>query len=559
MTAILNGIEQLGADVCAGFGWVFTLLFRILRLPFVGIVKAVFGIRDFAVSSFRRVVGDEKFFTGRAVRAVKGVGYALRRSPKSVPSVVAYYVKRSFARYGGLARYLLLLAVPAAAAVLFFGVFFHFRALTPAYLLTASDGSVVGCVQDESEYLLARAAARRVLEDGGEAGDVSFPEVRLTPALVRRNRFTGLQALSDTLLSLSDAKVTDACGVYIDGAFLCAVKSETEARAVFDRLLRSLSEGAEGVSAFVQNITLTQGVYPESAVASAETLNSLVSAVGADAYYTADREMTVAEAAADLALSEEAFLLLNPDYTAEDTVPAGANLLAAKGEGPLTVKTVVAEVETVDKPYETVEIKSDSLYVGTDRVVVDGEKGKEQITNLVTYIGGERVASEEISRLTLKEPVSQTLQVGTRALDSSYVVATSFGGILLWPAVGCDRINSDYGYRWGKLHSAIDIGSSVGTSYGKTVVAAAKGTVVIAGVHSSYGYYVKIDHGNGMQTLYAHCMAGSLMVYPGQQVIAGQPIARVGATGYATGPHLHFEVIMNGVRVDPKPYLGLKR
>ena len=269
--------------------------------------------------------------------------------------------------------------------------------------------------------------------------------------------------------------------------------------------------------------------------------------------------MTVPEAAAALGLSEKAFLALNPAYGAEDTVPEGATLLQAKGGTPLTLKTVVAEVETREKPYETVEIKSDSLYVGTDRVVVDGEKGMEQITTLVTYIGGQRVSGEVISQLTLKEPVAQTLQVGMRALDSSYVVATSYGGILLWPAVNCDRVNSDYGYRWGKLHSAIDIGSSVGTSYGKTVVAAAKGTVVIAGVHSSYGYYVKIDHGNGMQTLYAHCMAGSLMVYPGQQVIAGQPIARVGATGYATGPHLHFEVIMNGVCVDPKPYLGLKR
>ncbi len=139
------------------------------------------------------------------------------------------------------------------------------------------------------------------------------------------------------------------------------------------------------------------------------------------------------------------------------------------------------------------------------------------------------------------------------------MIATSYGGILLWPVPRADRINSDYAYRWGKLHAALDIGSSSGTSLGKTVVAAAAGTVVIAGVHSSYGYYVKIDHGNGLQTLYAHCIAGSLMVYPGQKVVAGQAIARVGQTGYATGPHLHFEVIVNGVRVDPKPYLGISR
>ena len=108
------------------------------------------------------------------------------------------------------------------------------------------------------------------------------------------------------------------------------------------------------------------------------------------------------------------------------------------------------------------------------------------------------------------------------------------------------------------MHEALDIGTEgEGSSLGKTVVAAAAGTVVIAGTHSSYGYYVKIDHGNGMETLYAHCMEDSLLVEVGDYVQAGQPIARIGMTGYATGPHLHFEVIIYGTRVDPKPYLGI--
>ncbi|MBQ7688183.1 MAG: M23 family metallopeptidase [Clostridia bacterium] len=180
------------------------------------------------------------------------------------------------------------------------------------------------------------------------------------------------------------------------------------------------------------------------------------------------------------------------------------------------------------------------------------------MTKLVTYVDGAPTGEEEeVGRLTVIRPVAEQLQVGTRALDASFVSGSSYGGLLIWPAVGADNINSDYAWRWGKLHAALDIGSKVGTSLGKTVVAAAEGTVVISGVHSSYGYYVKIDHGNGMQTLYAHCMAGSLLVNVGDHVDAGTPIAKVGMTGYATGPHLHFEVIINGVRVDPKPYLGI--
>ncbi|MEG1244300.1 MAG: M23 family metallopeptidase, partial [Oscillospiraceae bacterium] len=73
-----------------------------------------------------------------------------------------------------------------------------------------------------------------------------------------------------------------------------------------------------------------------------------------------------------------------------------------------------------------------------------------------------------------------------------------------------------------------------------------------------YGNRVIIDHGNGMSTLYAHCLSGSLSVGVGQYVNAGDAIARVGSTGNSTGPHLHFEVRIGGKHVNPAPYLGLR-
>ncbi|MER2226065.1 MAG: peptidoglycan DD-metalloendopeptidase family protein [Carnobacterium sp.] len=114
---------------------------------------------------------------------------------------------------------------------------------------------------------------------------------------------------------------------------------------------------------------------------------------------------------------------------------------------------------------------------------------------------------------------------------------------------------SPYGYRIHpitgehKLHGGIDFGG------GGAIVASQSGTVVIAGYHSSWGYYVKIDHGNGMQTLYAHMVAGSLLVTPGQQVSQGQQIGTMGTTGSSTGVHLHFEMYKNGTRVNPASYL----
>lgn len=118
-------------------------------------------------------------------------------------------------------------------------------------------------------------------------------------------------------------------------------------------------------------------------------------------------------------------------------------------------------------------------------------------------------------------------------------------------------ITDPFGYRvhpitgeW-KLHAGMDFGG-----WGP-IVAAQGGTVLVAGFHNSWGYYVKIDHGNGLQTLYAHMEAGSLQVAPGQKVAQGQQLGIMGTTGDSTGVHLHFEVYENGVQVNPAPYLGL--
>lgn len=106
----------------------------------------------------------------------------------------------------------------------------------------------------------------------------------------------------------------------------------------------------------------------------------------------------------------------------------------------------------------------------------------------------------------------------------------------------------------GSYHGALDLCVS-GGSYGKNISAAEAGTVITASYHWSYGNYVVVDHGNGLSTLYAHC--SSLAVGAGQSVSKGQTIAYVGSTGNSTGPHLHFEVRINGSRVNPANYISV--
>ncbi len=133
---------------------------------------------------------------------------------------------------------------------------------------------------------------------------------------------------------------------------------------------------------------------------------------------------------------------------------------------------------------------------------------------------------------------------------------TYTGGAMLWPTPSCRIITSYYGWRlhpvlgYEKLHTGMDIGAG----YGAKIIAAESGSVITATYNSAYGNYVVIDHGGGVCTLYAHM--SSMATSVGQYVLAGDTIGYVGSTGYSTGPHLHFEVIVNGATVDPLGYIG---
>lgn len=129
------------------------------------------------------------------------------------------------------------------------------------------------------------------------------------------------------------------------------------------------------------------------------------------------------------------------------------------------------------------------------------------------------------------------------------------GGRFAWPVPGSQRITSYYGYRihpvykTKKFHTGIDIGAG----YGLDIVAGGDGVVTMATTNGGYGKCVIINHGSGITTLYGHC--STLLVSVGDKVTKGQTIAKVGSTGVSTGPHLHFEVRVNGSTTDPLQYL----
>ena len=169
---------------------------------------------------------------------------------------------------------------------------------------------------------------------------------------------------------------------------------------------------------------------------------------------------------------------------------------------------------------------------------------------------------QDISKLTADQQAEageiDALQASSNALTTRIQAAqanrqgggptsTPSSAGLIWPVNG--PVTSPFGWRWGRMHQGIDIGVGTGTP----IKAAASGTVIYCGWESGYGNLVVLDNGGNLATAYAH--QSSIAVACGQQVAQGDVIGYVGCTGHCTGPHLHFEVRINGEPVDPLGYL----
>lgn len=155
-----------------------------------------------------------------------------------------------------------------------------------------------------------------------------------------------------------------------------------------------------------------------------------------------------------------------------------------------------------------------------------------------------RTASGKTPRVIQKTENNTDSSDKTVTASSCSVLSTfSF----YYPSIG--RITSTFGSRWGRRHDGIDIAASQGTP----IHASADGVVIYAGWESGYGNLVKINHSNQIQTRYGHC--SRILVRVGQHVKKGDIIARVGSTGHSTGPHVHFEIRLNGTAKNPLDYL----
>ena len=231
-------------------------------------------------------------------------------------------------------------------------------------------------------------------------------------------------------------------------------------------------------------------------------------------------------------------LALNEGLDENTILHLGDEIIITVPEPELSVTTVEESTYEEDYYAETQYIDNDDWYTTETVVRQEPQPGHHQVTALITKKNGAEEGREIIAETVMSEPVPEIIERGTQT-PPTYIKPLSGG-----------RFTSGFKWRWGRQHKGVDWACPVGTS----IMASCGGTVVQAGWFGGYGNCITLRHPDGRQTRYGHL--SKILVSVGQSVKQGQKIGLSGNTGRSTGPHVHFEIIINGSQVDPLKYLN---
>ena len=301
--------------------------------------------------------------------------------------------------------------------------------------------------------------------------------------------------------------------------------------------------GLQSIS-FGEEIEIAETYLPSSQITSVEkAIEDLTGSVEKETTYEVQDGDSLSVIAENYGLTTEELVEINGLSGTDAIIRPGDVLQVTVSEAKLTVVYTTQEYYEEDYYADTQYVENDSWYTTKSEVVQEASAGHRRVIALVTYRDDLSTGTDIIKEEITVEAVPKIIEVGT-VNPPTYI----------WPCYG--TISSYFGSRSSPTagastnHKGIDIAVSTGTS----VMATSGGTVTVAGWQSGYGYVVYIDHGNGVVSRYGHL--SKILVSVGQTVSQGDVIARSGNTGNSTGPHLHFEIRVNGTAVNPLSYLN---
>ncbi|MDR0357373.1 MAG: peptidoglycan DD-metalloendopeptidase family protein [Clostridiales Family XIII bacterium] len=414
-------------------------------------------------------------------------------------------------------------------------------------------GQKVGYVMDEESFVMLVEDVKEELSHENANAVIVIDEEKIALADSIQNtkeiNYIDTKELKDTLLS-NEAVVASAYAITVNDTPYVNVATEADAQSLLDGIVEQYTENNQEVQHAWQEDIKIENVSAD--------LDSLVSTPAAVDYlltgdvkvdtYAVETGDTIWDIALKKKVSIEEISAANPELNI-DSIHVGDEIKLNKLEPFVHLTTTETAIEREPVDFPVTKEETDSLYVGQSKVKTEGVPGEREVTREYTKVNGEVTDIVELESVTLSEPQTQVELVGTKVRQVAAPPASSYiggNGILSNPMAHME-LSSGFGGRRG--HSGADFRNPQGTP----IYASADGTVTYAGWYAGYGYMVRISHGGGLETWYAHC--STLNVSGGQQVARGQQIATVGATGRAYGYHLHFEVRVNGAIQNPLGYL----
>ncbi len=545
---------------------IFELLFGMLKFPFVKLHKAISAATAGTKMRLRRymkaTLDEAAYFHGEIRSARKSIRAALK-NPLSIPAVFGHYFGKALSRHKELLRTAANIALPIVSLILLVITLNYWNSVTFALEVIYNEKSI-GYISDESVYIEAKEMLKDRLSSTSTAEVTAAEAANLNAhyalSLVSLEELNDAGTISDKMIENSVENLTHACGVYIDGDFICAVKNESDAKAVFyDILAPYEAEAVAGnyVVGFAENIDYVQGLYSddESIIWDATELEAALKGDAEKQYfYTVSDGDGIFTICNKYGISEEKLIRDNPGTDFEN-LKSGDVISVRIAKKYISIKKTVTSTSMREIEFDTVKRRDATKYSGYRVVHQEGVNGTERVTKTVIYVDGV-LYDTEYSYETVIEPIDEIVTVGTKTTYAGVYVGSASKKGFLWPAPSCHYVSSPYGWRSSGWHNGIDLCRSGGGAYGTPVIASKSGVVeVVQRSSSGYGNMVLINHGDGYKTRYAHMISGSILVSTGQRVEAGQTIGKVGSTGNSTGPHLHFEVIWQGETQNPKNYI----
>lgn len=470
------------------------------------------------------------------------------------------------------------LLAPIVGCFILAAVINYFSGLTYALSVEYS-GQHLGYIADEDVYYAAQEEILdRLMDEEYLAPEDNLAVFQL--AIVPESALSDKETMAGKILSVSDNQVEAADGIYIDGAFLGAIKDGHEFLMYLDNLLEGYRTGTEHeLVQFIKSVSVRDGVYPTHSVMTlAQVREALDSEDPLETLHTVAVGDTLESIAARYDTTVDEILDLNPGL--EDRTPVvsaeeesdpgeedeagtegtqpdsedsvlipGEELLVARVNVNLGVQVSRREVYTEQIPYGTDYTDDSRYYEGYYATLSSGIPGTRTVVADVTYVDGEKTGERRISTEVISEPVNERILRGTMKILTVITPGGDTSGSFLWPVQG-GTFNGSLGSYYG--HTGVDIMGQAGT-----IIRASKAGTVTYATNISiwpYGKSVVISHGNGTITRYAHL--SEVVVQAGQYVEQGQYLGKMGRTGNATGNHLHFEIRINGVVMDPCKFIG---